>query len=286
MTVVRRVLGSLIAATLLTAGLVGASAPASAAVCSTTSGVSVVIQSAEGTSTHCVSGDPSSALSALRAVASVTEVATQPGFVCQINGYPNTNCTRTPPGSAYWAFFHGPAGGSWTYSQSGAGSYNPAPGSSIGFRFGSGSAPSVGPASPSTPKPTATPQPTTATPRPTTTAPRQTTVTPRAPSRAPTSATTPGTSATTPPGSAATSTPGGSAAAPSGTATAAAPPGTSASASSPNPTDTGTVAAQKPLTTGSGSSGRLVGGGVLLLALAAAVAAVALRRRATSRPQP
>ncbi|MEO6019922.1 MAG: hypothetical protein ABIP45_06705 [Knoellia sp.] len=302
MRVVARFLGVLAGATLATAGLVGASAPAQAASCSGTNGVTVVIQSSNGTSTHCASGDPSSAMNALASVASVTQVQTQPGFICQIDGYPNTNCSRTPPASAYWAFFHGGAGGSWTYSQSGAASYDPAPGSSIGFRFGSGAAPSVSPASPapaptrttSTPKTTTiAPKPSTAKPRPTAAAPRSTTV---APQRT-TGAARPTTPA--PPGGT-TSGRGGTVASTSASAGASASAKTSASSpSASSSTSAGATVGASPSTsvvpsasgaddaasahkvpqTDSGGSGRLIGGGLLLLVLAVAVAAVAVRRR-------
>ena len=92
-----------------------------------------------------------------------------------------------PPGDAYWAFFHAKRGGSWVYSSSGVASYDPAPGTVVGFRFGSGQKPRVAPPDPtktSAPAPTATtskPKPTTSKPRPTTSAPKATTPKPRRP---------------------------------------------------------------------------------------------------------
>ncbi|MEO7269702.1 MAG: hypothetical protein ABIW49_10905 [Knoellia sp.] len=279
MTLAHRVLGAVVGAALLTAGLVGAGAPAQAAACSGTTGVTVVIQSENGSSTRCAPGDPGSAYAALESVASVTPVSTQPGFICQINDYPNANCSRTPPASAYWAFFHAPAGGSWTYSQSGASSYNPKPGSSVGFRFGSGAPPSVSPAAPApAPKPTtAKPQPTTAAPKPTTAAPRATTAAPRG-----TTATTPA-----PTSAAARSVAAAESSAAASASASASESGASPSASaseSPTVAATSDVSAQKSPSTGSGSSGRLVGGGVLLLALATAIGAVALQRRGQATP--
>ena len=97
--------------------------------------------------------------------------------MCRINGYPASDpCVRMPPAGAYWAFFHAKRGGSWAYSSSGVASYNPAPGSVVGFRFGSGQQPGIAPPAAtktSTPTPTKTvpkpkPKPTTAAPKPTT----------------------------------------------------------------------------------------------------------------------
>ena len=78
-------------------------------------------------------------------------------MVCRINGYPSSDpCVRMPPGDAYWAFFHAKRGGSWVYSSSGVASYDPAPGTVVGFRYGSGKQPRVAPPAPtktSTPVP-------------------------------------------------------------------------------------------------------------------------------------
>lgn len=82
----------------------------------------------------------------------------------RVNGYPGPAaeaCVSTPPATAYWAIWHGPAGGAWTYSNSGAASLNPAPGTAIGLAFGAGRTPGMAP--PALPKPTTSttrPQPT------------------------------------------------------------------------------------------------------------------------------
>ena len=178
----RRVLGRLagaVAATgLAAAGLVVAAAPASAAACSGTSGVTVVVDTGGSTSTRCASGDPSSALKALTGAGfSVTYPQQFYGtVVCRIDGYPESDpCFRMPPGDAYWAFFHAKRGGSWVYSSTGVASYDPSPGTVVGFRFGSGQQPRIAPPAPpktSEPAPTKTtsePDPTTAAPKATTT---------------------------------------------------------------------------------------------------------------------
>ncbi len=90
-----------------------------------------------------------------------------PGFICRIGyrGYQGgaqypapaqESCVLTPPSSAYWTFWHAaPGQDAWTYSQAGATSYSPPPGSVELWVFGgtnlggtSGSAvPTVSPAS-------------------------------------------------------------------------------------------------------------------------------------------
>ena len=147
----RRLAGAVAATGLALAGLVVAAAPASAAACSGTSGVTVVVDTGGSVSTKCASGDPSSALKALASAGfSVTYPQQYPGsVVCRINGYPSSDpCVRMPPGDAYWAFFHAKRGGSWVYSSNGVASYDPAPGTVVGFRFGSGQQPRVAPPAP------------------------------------------------------------------------------------------------------------------------------------------
>lgn len=135
---------------------------AQAAACSGTTGVTVVIDYGSSSDTLCAA-DSSSAIRVLTSVASVTYPPQYQGtVVCQINDVPAQSCPRMPPGNAYWAFFHAPRGGSWTYSTSGVASYDPAPGTVIGFAFGSGGAPSSAPPAPSstsTPKPSPSPTP-------------------------------------------------------------------------------------------------------------------------------
>ncbi|CAN7387354.1 hypothetical protein [Knoellia sp. LjRoot47] len=297
----RRLLSAAAAAALGGAGLVGAAAPSQAAACSSTNGVTVVVQGPNGTQVRCASGDPSSAWGALQAAGfSLKAVQRFPDALCRIDGAPASDpCINMPPASAYWSFWHAPNGGSWTYSQVGIKGWNPKPGSSVGFRFGSGTAPSTAPATVSAPKPTtAAPKPTTATPKPTST-PRRTTSAPR-----PTTGTTTkrGTSSAAPaparsPGAAGptASTPAGPGATPSPSASRPAGPSPSASApsaSTPSPSASilasetpspeaaqDDVRAAPEQDTGSSGAGRLIGGGALLAGVAAAVAAVAVRRR-------
>ena len=284
-----RTIGTLVAAAALALGGLVVSpsvAPAAAAACSGTSGVTVVI----GSSVRCASGDPASGLAALGAVASVTQVQRQPGFVCRIDGAPASDaCVNTPPANAYWSYWHAQPGGSWQYSNVGAGSYNPVPGSVEGWAFGAGAPPSVAP--PAGPAP----------------APSTTTTSPSGGGGAGGGG---GSGGTTPSsgGSVVKPTTRGDAgrtatvAAPTGAASTAGAPTTAApTTSAPTSSDPAGAATVRPPTTGttvqrqeasalrqvddpSGLSLSPLLGGALVLLLAVAAAAVAWRRRAGADP--
>lgn len=151
------------------AAFAGASSAASACG-SLGTGVTVVIDNGSSISTRCAGGDPSSAMAALSAVASVVTPQRYPGsVVCRIDGYPASDpCIQMPPASAYWSFYTAKRGGSWSYSSTGAAGYNPAPGTVVGFAFGAGARPRIGPpAAPAAPVAPAKPRVTT-TPKPAT----------------------------------------------------------------------------------------------------------------------
>ena len=192
--------------------------------------------------------------------------------VCRINGYPESDpCVRMPPADAYWAFFHAKRGGSWTYSSTGVTSYDPAPGTVVGFRFGSGQQPRTAP-----PEPTATSEPD----------PTKTTTTPR--SHVGAEDDRPGTTA----GTAGTTKHGGRPAArprrrrPSATAS----PTTSATATTPSASATSTGGGSTPTTVaaaptsqpddGSGGLRTLLVGGGLVALVAAGAGWAAWKRRA------
>ncbi|HYN67363.1 MAG TPA: hypothetical protein VES93_10780 [Ornithinibacter sp.] len=261
-----RLAGAAAASGLALAGLVVAAAPASAAACSGTKGVTVVVDTGGSVSTRCASGDPSSALKALAAAGfTVTYPQQFPGsVVCRINGYPESDpCVRMPSGSAYWAFFHATRGGSWVYSSNGVASYDPAPGSVVGFRFGSGQKPGIAPPAPtrtSAPAPTKT----TSKPAPTTSKPKATASTPTATAPNPTG---PGPSG----GATSTAPPMTTTPPPSGTASAAASPSTSASdiAAAPTSADAG----------GGSGPGTLVAGVALAALVAGGAGWAAWKRR-------
>ncbi|WP_183407065.1 hypothetical protein [Nocardioides marmorisolisilvae] len=147
---------------LLAAAALVLPAPAQAAACSGSSGVTVLVQFPDHTEVGCAAGDPVSGYQALSKAGFSLTFATGngTGAICSINSYPDHACPSMPPQSAYWAYFHAKPGGSWSYSSTGGGSYNPKPGTVEGWRFGGGSAPTSAPpgtASTPTPKPTSTP---------------------------------------------------------------------------------------------------------------------------------
>jgi len=135
---------AVLALTALPLTAVAVAPPAHAASCA---GVRVVVdygRTGGGISTACAPGDPTSGLTALKASGHrYTFVPRQPGFVCTIDARPNP-CNNAPA-SAYWSYWHARPGGSWTYSSSGAGSFNPRPGSVEGWAFGSGRPPRIRP---------------------------------------------------------------------------------------------------------------------------------------------
>ncbi|HSO65998.1 MAG TPA: hypothetical protein VLQ78_12940 [Ornithinibacter sp.] len=282
----RRLTGAAAASGLALAGLVLAAAPASAAACSGTSGVTVAVDTGGSTSTACASGDPSSALKALTGAGfSVTYPQQFPGaVVCRVDGVPESDpCVRMPPGDAYWAFFHAERGGSWTYSSNGVASHDPAPGTVVGFRFGSGQQPRVAPPAPaatSEPAPTTTQPRATSTPRRTAAAPQPTSAPTTAPPTAPgsTSATAEGSTPGTPGSASGTPSPSAS---PSGASPSASPSATATVSASATATGTPTTVAAAPTSEpadGSGT-GTLLAGGALVVLVAAGAGYAAWTRR-------
>ncbi|GIG58552.1 hypothetical protein Lfu02_29240 [Longispora fulva] len=155
----------LAAAACAAAAVVVPAAPAQAAC----SGVTVVVDFGSlggGVQTRCAGGDPGTGLAALDSAGfGYTFVPRQPGLICQLNSRPDP-CNGAPK-DAYWAYFHARAGGSWTYSDEGAGSYDPAPGSVEGWAFGAGRQPGIAPpAAPAPPPPPAPAPPAPQTPGP------------------------------------------------------------------------------------------------------------------------
>ena len=156
-----RLLALTIALAAAGAGELSSAPIAQAAACVGTTGVTVVVDygSLGGTSSGCASGDPSTGLDALATSGhAYVFLPRQPGFVCTIDALPNP-CNGAPA-SAYWSYWHAQPGGSWSYASTGAGSYNPQPGSVDGWSFGGGTAPgSPPPAVTSAPKPASSPAP-------------------------------------------------------------------------------------------------------------------------------
>jgi hypothetical protein len=170
-----QVLGRLTAAVLVTAAVgaahVSTAPPASAATCSSGSGVSVVVDFGAlggGVQAGCVAGGGGQAASSLFRSAGfdLAYVQNQPGFVCRINQLPSSSveaCVNTPPEDAYWALWWSDGtSGSWSYSNYGVGTLKVPDGAYVGFAWqtGSKSPPNLSP-EPHASTPTPTPTPTT-----------------------------------------------------------------------------------------------------------------------------
>lgn len=283
----RRLAGVAAASGLALAGLVAVAAPASAKACSGSTGVTVVVDTGSTISTACASGNPSSALKALTAAGfSVTYPQQFPGaVVCRINGYPASDpCVRMPPASAYWAFFHAKRGGGWVYSSTGVASYDPAPGTVVGFRFGSGQQPGIAPPAASAPKPPPKPSPTKTTAKPTPTTKPKPTARPSTRTTAAPGTTAPGTRQTAGtsagPTTAPTATP--TTATPSAGATASgggSPSATGTASPDSSPTASDVAAAPTSADSGGGSGPGTLAVGIGLVALVAAGAGWAAWKR-------
>lgn len=138
--------------------------PAQAAGCD---GVTVVVDYrglGGGVRQGCAPGSPASGIAALTAAGfGYTYASRQAGFVCRINGKPGTDadkCVNASPATAYWSYWHAPAGGAWAYSNQGAATYVPGRGTVEGWAFGAGEQPGIAPpAAPAPPPPAQQPQP-------------------------------------------------------------------------------------------------------------------------------
>ena len=139
----------LVAAVLVTAaaGLTAlVSAPsASAAVCDSSSGVSVIADFNElggGVVTDCIGDGAGRTAAELFTAAGLplTDAQRQPGFVCRVAGKPSPErdaCVNASPSSAYWGLWwsDGDAGSTWTYSSQGARSLTLPAGSLVAFSW-------------------------------------------------------------------------------------------------------------------------------------------------------
>ena len=139
------------AKTLLVALLLGAAAAAvhpvaaaTAATCTSSGGVSVVVDFRElggATITDCVPGGGGKTAVEIFKLAgiSITYAQSQPGFVCRVNGLPDIysdRCLNTSPSSAYWGLWWGSGNSSaWTFSSSGVGSLKVPEGGAVGWSW-------------------------------------------------------------------------------------------------------------------------------------------------------
>jgi hypothetical protein len=139
-----------------------------------------------------------------------------PAFICRIDDDPPPSqdpCINTPPATAYWSYWHADAGQNvWSYSQLGAATYRPPPGSVDAWVFGAANQqgtdgqPSFSPAevratnaTPTVVPPSTVPTtpPLSASPTTSPSAPPATTLPTTAPSSTPSTSTPPSTATTT-----------------------------------------------------------------------------------------
>ncbi len=159
---------------------VGSASPSAptAGACQDETGITVVVDATafgRGVQVRCAPQPVRSGFEALRRAGFSYQGTTQyPGLLCRIDGEPASDpCHGAPPPNAYWAYWHAPRGGEWTYSTSGAGGRVPPPGSVEGWAFGDDAQPRVDP-------PAAPPATTTTSPHPVTTQPRSSSPVPSA----------------------------------------------------------------------------------------------------------
>ncbi|RSM34705.1 hypothetical protein DMA12_47130 [Amycolatopsis balhimycina DSM 5908] len=135
-----------VCALLLAAGFTGA-APASAAAtegaCPAGGGVTVVVDFGDlgpGSSIRCAPGTPANGIAALQEAGFQVVGSQKYGLAvaCRIDGKPGPDvepCAGMPSATAYWSYWHAPAGGTWQSSQEGAQTAKPAPGGFEGWAF-------------------------------------------------------------------------------------------------------------------------------------------------------
>ncbi|MDP1793075.1 MAG: hypothetical protein Q8K63_02965 [Acidimicrobiales bacterium] len=132
-----RVLGVACAVVAFCAPAVSTRADDANAECTNNNDVTIVIDFNElggGVNVRCAPQPVNSGFDAFRR----TNIAVDDyrGFVCRIAGVPEEGpCDRYPPSNYYWVYWLAPRGGSWCYSQVGAGNRTPPPGSIEGWSF-------------------------------------------------------------------------------------------------------------------------------------------------------
>ncbi len=115
----------------------------SAGACTTTAGVSVVVDFRElggGVGVRCGSGQPRDGFDALRRASISYQTSVKfPGFMCRIANKPASDpCQDASPSNAYWTYWIAEAGGRWCPSNNGAGARTPVPGTYEGWSFSRG----------------------------------------------------------------------------------------------------------------------------------------------------
>lgn len=118
--------------------------------CPTADGVTVVVDFQDlggGVHVRCAPGAPATGFAALDAAGIAYQTTIRfPGFLCRIAGKPsNDPCVDTSPATAYWSYWVAARGGRWCYSNWGAASRTPPPGSVEGWSFSANRSTSTSP---------------------------------------------------------------------------------------------------------------------------------------------
>lgn len=128
------------------------SAPAQAASCSGSSGVTVVVdfnQLGGGIQQQCARDGGSAASMFELTGFTLDRVQSQQGFICRVAGAPADDPCVEPNGSAYWSlWWNDGKGGAWIYAATGADGLKVSPGASVAFSWNQGGGrvpPSAGP---------------------------------------------------------------------------------------------------------------------------------------------
>jgi hypothetical protein len=169
-------------ATFLAAAGLGVPTAAHAATCSTSHGVTVVVdfhQLGRGVQASCDAGGAGRTGAQQMADAGyrLTYVQRQPGFVCRVDGTPADDpCVNTPPDNAYWSLWWSDGkSGTWSYAAQGIASLDVPDGGYVALSWQGGDSkapPRVTPKAHPAPSPSPTHQPSSRpTKSPTSTAP-------------------------------------------------------------------------------------------------------------------
>ena len=138
--------GGAVAVTFSAVGPAGEAGAEPVGSCSTTIGAIVAVDFSHwgGDVERGCAVTPTTGYQALHTAGFTTAGDVQAGaaYICRIDTDPPstaTPCVDTPPASAFWSYWHADAGqNTWTYSQVGAMTYRPPPGSVTAWTFGAG----------------------------------------------------------------------------------------------------------------------------------------------------
>jgi hypothetical protein len=237
--VTRAPLARLVAAATLVAAaavVLGPTTPASAASCTSGSGVTVVVDPGAlggALTAACDSGSGQAASARYADVGvAISYVQRQPGFVCRVNGAPASDpCVNTPPADAYWGLWWTDGeSGTWSYSSIGVTGLQVPEGGAVALAWQQGGTrrtPGIAAPVHAAPAPSPTKAPTKTPTKAPTSSPTKT------PTRAPTAPTTspPTSSAPASPSRTPSTSPSAPASSPTGSASGSATPGPSGSPS-------------------------------------------------------